>query len=62
MSRGGAEGEGERISSRFHAECGATSDAGLDPMTLRSWPELKSRVGRLTDCATQVPPTHFLKL
>ena len=28
---------------------------GLIPWTVRSWPELKSRVGRLTDWATQVP-------
>jgi len=28
-------------------------DTGLDLRTLRSWPELKSRVGRLTDWATQ---------
>ena len=27
----------------------------LDLMTLRSWPELKPRVGCLTDCATQTP-------
>ena len=29
--------------------------AELDPMTLRSWPELESRVGHLMDWATQVP-------
>ena len=27
----------------------------LDPTTLRSWPELKSRVGCLTNWATQMP-------
>ena len=31
------------------------SHAKLDPRTLRSWPELKSRVRHLTDWATQEP-------
>ena len=31
-------------------------DAGPELMTLRSRPELSSRVGRLTDWATQAPP------
>ena len=37
-------------------------DKGLDPRTLRSWPESKSRVGCLTDWATQVSFTFFLFL
>ena len=28
---------------------------GLIPRTMRSWPDLKARVGRLTDWATQTP-------
>ena len=39
------------------------SHAGLDPMTQRSWPEPKSRVGHLADWATQGPtPKVFVKL
>jgi len=39
------------------------ADAGLDLMTLRLWPELKSRFGCLTDGATQAPPSlWFLSL
>ena len=30
-------------------------DVGLDPMTVRSWPELEPRVWGLTDWATQAP-------
>ena len=36
--------------------------AGLDLTTLRSWLELKSRVGHLTNWATQVPPTTYIFL
>ena len=43
MSRGGAEGEGERISSRPLAELGGQPRAGSQ--SLRSGPELKPRVG-----------------
>jgi len=32
---------------------------GLDLTTMRSWPEPKSRVGRLTNWATQVPQLRF---
>jgi len=45
---GAAEGEGERILSRF--------DRGLDLMTLRSRPEQKPGVGRSAVCATQAAP------
>ena len=31
------------------------------PQTVRSWPEPKSRVRRLTDWATQAPPREILK-
>ena len=50
MSWGGAERERgrERIPSRRHA-VSIEPDAGLDPTTVRSWLELKSRVRRLTD-------------
>jgi len=50
---GEAEGEGER-ESQADSTLSAEPDVGLDLMTLRSWPELKSRVGRSTDWATQV--------
>ena len=51
--RGGVERGRERILSRLHAQHG--TDMGLDLMTLRSGPELKSRVVCLTGRATQVP-------
>ena len=39
-----------------HIPCWAQSPAeGPDLVTLRSWPELKSRVGCLTNWTTQVP-------
>ena len=45
MQAGGeAEGEGE-ADSPLNRE----ADAGLGPRTLKSWPELKSRVRRLND-------------
>ena len=49
------EKEAERI-PRISAE----PDVGLDLLNqiVRSWPELKPRVGRLTDWATKVLPTH----
>ena len=34
----------------------------LNPMTLRSWPVLKSRVGWLTDWATRVPQNIFINI
>lgn len=33
----------------------AQPDTGLNLTTLSSWPELKLRVGRLTDCTPQMP-------
>ena len=51
---GGAEGEEERVLSRFSAEHGA--HVALDLMTLRSGPELKPGVRCLTDCTTTQAP------
>jgi len=51
-----AEGEADLPPSR-------EPDAGPDPRTLKSWPESRSRVRRLTDYATQVlqwPPCFNL--
>ena len=49
---GKAEGEGESLAdSTLNIEL----NAGLDSQTLRSCPELKSKVGCLTNYATQVP-------
>ena len=45
-----AEGEGE---SQADSTLSREPDAGLDPTTLRSRSELKSRVRGLTDCTTQ---------
>ena len=52
--RGGAGG-GERAGGRenLKGRMSVEHNAGLDPMTLGSWPEPKSRVG----CSTE-PPTH----
>ena len=44
----------DRIPSRLHA-ISTQSDAGLKLITVRSWPELKSRVLHLTNWATQAP-------
>lgn len=66
---GEEQGERDKQTSALSAE----PSAGLNPTTLRPWPERKSRVGRLTNRATQVPHvrsplkepspvlTHFLK-
>ena len=47
---GGVEGRGQAEST-----LSAELKAGLNPMTLRSWPELKSMVRHLTDWDIQVP-------
>ena len=53
---GGAEGEGEVVrESQADSLLSTEPDAGLNLTTLRSWPELKSTVRRLTGWATQVP-------
>ena len=36
------------------------TDTGLDPMVLRSQPQLKPRVGCSINCATQAPHTVFI--
>ena len=51
-SRRGRWKEGE---TQADAPLSAEPHAGPDPTTLRSQPELKSRVRHLTDCTTQVP-------
>ena len=48
VSMGGTEGERERA-SQAGSMPSTEPDEGLDLTTVRSWPELKSRVGRLTD-------------
>ena len=50
--------EGERITSRLYTEHG-TWCGGFNPMTMRSRPEPKPRVGSLTDCATPAPLLFF---
>ena len=56
MSRGGAEGEREPQNSKWAP--GSVLSAplrGSNSQTVRSWPELKSRVECLTNWATQMP-------
>ena len=59
VREGRRERERETIPSRLPA-VSAQPNAGLDPTTLRSWPEQKSRVGCLTNWVTQVPLHDFL--
>ena len=56
----GWRAEGER-ESQADSVPSTEPNAGLHLTTLRSWPEPKSRVGRLTDWATQVPPVFYFK-
>ena len=61
LSGGGAEREKERESQAGYT-LSTEPNTGLDFTTLRSWPEPKSRVRRLTNWATQTPPSgSFLK-
>ena len=53
-ARGSRGRSRERILSSHHAHVHG-ADWSLDLMTLRSWPELKSRAGHSTDWGTQVP-------
>ena len=46
--------ERERVLSRLHIQH-RVQHVGLNLTTLRSWPKQKSRVGHLTDCASQAP-------
>lgn len=48
----GKEGQRERSPSRFPLN--TDPDMGLNPITLGSQPDLKSRVGHVTNLATQV--------
>ena len=50
---GRAEGDGEEVSKQ--TVLGSESDVGLNLMILRSWPELKSRVGGSTSWVTPEP-------
>lgn len=52
--RGSQRGR-ERIPSRLHAVSSQSLTPGSNPWTVRSWSEPQSRVGRLTNLATQVP-------
>ena len=52
------EGRGRESSSRYPTGVEPTWGS-LDLMTLRSWPEPKSRVGCLNNWATQVPQKWF---
>ena len=51
---GGTEAEGERISSRLHAEQEAQHGAGSHNPEITTWAETKSWT---LNCATQVPLT-----
>ena len=53
--RGGAEKERERESQAGFVLSAQSLLQGSIPWTLRSWPEPKSRIGHLTDWATQAP-------
>ena len=53
-SRGRAEGKKENLKQGPHS---AWSRRGSNSQTVRWWPELRSRVGRLTNWAPQAP--HF---
>ena len=60
------ERENEQEGQRKRENCRQTllsvePNAGLNPRTLRSWPEAKPRVGRSTNCATHMPLLSFFK-
>ena len=57
QGRGRERGEGDRIPSRLHA-ISTEPSAGPNSQTVRSPSELKSRIRRLTDGATQGPRVH----
>ena len=48
-------GGGEEGESQVDSMPSREPNMGLNPITLRSGPELKSRVGRSTCCATLAP-------
>ena len=49
------ERERERILNKLHTLSAQSLMWGLNPWTMRSWPEPKPRVGHLTHRATQAP-------
>ena len=53
--KGGADREEERESQEGSTLSAQSPMRGWNSWTMRLWPELRSRVGRLTDWATQVP-------
>ena len=59
MSRGGAERDGDRGSKAGSVLTASSPVWGLNSWTMRSQVELRSRVRRLTNWATQVPQIHL---
>ena len=59
VSRGGAEGEGEGASQAGSMLSVQIATRGSISQTMRSWPELKSRAGHLTNWATRVLQNDF---
>ena len=60
--REGAEKEGEREFQAGSVLSAQSLTQGWNSQTMRSWPELKSRVECLTNWATQVPQTLYFSL
>ena len=58
---GRAEREEEKPKQTPHW-ASTKQDMGLNPTTLRSWPELTPRVRRLIECATQPPRVLLISL
>ena len=56
-SRGGSRGRGGEKESQTDSTLSMKPNVGLDPRTLKSWPEAKPRVRSSTDYATQGPHT-----
>ena len=52
-------GRGRERESQAGFMLGSEPNNGLDPMTLGSWPELKSRAGCSTDCASEALLSHL---
>ena len=58
----GAEREGRRESQEGSTLSAQSPTWGQNPRTVRSWPELKPRVGHSTDWATWAPQFNLLKI
>ena len=58
--QGRGKGRGRGRESQAGSTLSEEPDTDLDPTTMRSWPEPKPRVRRLTDWATQVPHKYWL--